>query len=148
MKLPSRFQYALRALVDLALHQGTGPVPVKAIAKRQGIPTRYLEQLFNRLRRQGLVRAERGPRGGFHLAQAPDQISVGFIFRSLELPGSSAPGNSLKGAVPPLDPSSAVWKQVETAVQTTLQATTLGDLVAQAREDTPAFITHRFPFHI
>ena len=63
-KPPSRVAYALKALVDLAIHQNLGPVTVATIAKRQGIPLRYLEQLFNRLRRKGLVVAERGPRGG------------------------------------------------------------------------------------
>ena len=55
MKPSSRMDYALKALVDLALHQGTGPVTVASIAKRQTIPGRYLEQLFNRLRRTGIV---------------------------------------------------------------------------------------------
>ncbi len=139
MKPSNGIQYVLRALVDLALHQHRGPVPVATIAKRQGIPAQYLEQLFNRLRRQGIVTAERGPRGGYRLGRSPKEIPVSDIFACLE--------NS-KGAVSSSDPAASVWRQVEAAVQTTLEATTLEVLVAQAREKAPALFDHRFTFHI
>lgn len=141
-----RFQYALRALVDLALHQGTGPVPVKGIAQRQGIPAQYLEQLFHQLKRHGLVIAERGPRGGYRLNRSPSEIPVSQIFQSLETRMAASPDRHPKGSSS--DPSLGLWKQVEAAVTTTLQATTLEDLVAQARESSPTLVTHRFPFHI
>ncbi len=143
-----RFQYALRALVDLALHQATGPVTVKAIAQRQRIPTRYLEQLLHRLRRQGLVIAERGPRGGYRLGRPSSQMPVSQIFQGLEARSTSLPIRSSKETSSSADPSLGLWKQVEAAVNTTLQATTLEDLVAQARESSPALVSHRFPFHI
>lgn len=140
MKPSSRVRYALSALVDLALHQQMGPVTVGTIAKRRGIPAQYLEQLFNRLRREGVVIAERGPRGGYCLSRSPREISVSTVFHCLENSSSEAPNRS--------DPAATVWKQVETAVQTTLEATTLEDLVAQARERTPSPINHPFTFHI
>ena len=145
MKVSSRLDYAVKALVDLALHQATGPVPVKAIAKRQEIPLRYLEQLFNRLRRNGLVVAERGPRGGYSLGTPADQITVSDIVKSME------PNGLLTRPAPPKgkkDPAAQVWKRVEAAVQTTLKATTLEALVAQASDQGPSNAKHRYTFHI
>ena len=139
MKPSSGVRYALQALVDLALHQEIGPVTVARIARRQGIPARYLEQLFNRLRREGIVVAERGPRGGYRLSRAPKEIQVNAIFQSLA---------DSKQPVPSTDPAADIWKQVESAVEATLKATTLETLVAQAREKNPSPIRHPFTFHI
>ena len=143
MRPSNRFRYSLRAMVDLTLHQATGPVTVAAVAKRQGIPSHYLEQLFNRLRRSGLLVAERGPRGGYRLKLPPNQIPVSAIFQSLELKKSP----SLSDSATP-DPTGAVWQQVETAVKTTLQATTLETLAAQVGRQVPSPIRHPFTFHI
>ncbi len=145
MKPSSGVRYALTALVDLALHQEIGPVTVARIARRQGIPARYLEQLFSRLRRKGIVAAERGPRGGYRLSRHPKEIPVAAVFRCLE------DSKSLQDSKPPVsstDPAADIWKQVEQAVQTTLEAATLETLVAQAREKTPSPIRHPFTFHI
>ena len=139
VKPSSRVRYALIGLVDLALHQQTGPVTVATIAKRQQIPARYLEQLFNRLRRDGIVAAERGPRGGYRLNRQPKEIPLSAVFRCLE---------ESRELVSAADPAAAVWEQVETAVQTTLKATTLESLAAQAREKAPSAIRHLFTFHI
>ena len=135
----SRFTYALKAMVDLAVHQGTGPVTTAAIAKRQGIPVRSLEQLFNRLRRGGLVVAARGPRGGYRLRRPAGEIPVREIFDALEPKQASAPAS---------DPARAIWQQVEKAVRTTLDATSLEALAEKARESAPGPIDHRFTFHI
>ena len=144
MRPSSRFTYALRALVDLTLHQGMGPVTVAAIAKRQQIPVHSLEQLFNRLRRKGLVAAERGPRGGYRLKRSADEIPVRAIFEVLELNKASA-----KRKTDGLgDPAKTIWQQVEKAVQSTLEATTLGALAAQVRDQADTPIQHRFTFHI
>lgn len=152
----SRFTYALKAMVDLAVHQGTGPATTAAIAKRQGIPARSLEQLFNRLRRGGLVEAARGPRGGYRLRRPPAEIPVREIFEALEPKRTPAQTPKRRGAVPaspaalssPADPARAVWQQVENAVRTTLDATSLEALAAQVRESSPEPIDHRFTFHI
>ncbi len=141
----SRFSYALKALVDLAVHQGTGPVTIASIAKRQSIPAQSLEQLFNRLRRSGLVEAERGPRGGYSLSRPAEQIRVRAIFEALE-PQALSPKKRL--AVSPDDPARSVWKQVESAVKTTLEATTLETLTVQMREKVAAPMKHRYTFHI
>ena len=139
----SRFSYALKALVDLAVHQATGPVTIASIAKRQSIPAGSLEQLFNRLRRSGLIEAERGPRGGYRLGRPAGQIPVQAVFEALE-----PQGLSLKRRFSADDPVRSVWQQVESAVKTTLDATTLEGLAAQMREKVAAPMKHRYTFHI
>ncbi len=139
----SRFSYALKALVDLTVHQGTGPVTIASIAKRQALPARSLEQLFNRLRRSGLVEAERGPRGGYSLSRPAGKIPVRAVFEALE-----PQALSLKQRFSADDPVRSVWQQVESAVKTTLDATTLEALAAQMREKVAAPMKHRYTFHI
>ena len=146
MRPSHRFSYALKAMVDLAVHQGIGPVTTAAIAKRQGIPVRSLEQLFNRLRRKGLVQAERWPRGGYRLGKPADQIPVRAVFETLELQAPSPKQKQRPGGDG--DPVRAIWKQVESAVQTTLEATTIGALAAQLRDQATTPIRHRYTFHI
>lgn len=76
MRLTTRGRYAVTAMLDLALHYDRGPVSLAAIAERQGISQSYLEQLFARLRRNGLVDGLRGPGGGYRLGRSGDEISV------------------------------------------------------------------------
>ena len=79
MKLTTKGRYAVTAMLDLALHYQQGAVTLADIARRQGISLSYLEQLFARLRRNGLVDSVRGPGGGYTLAEAPTKISVAQI---------------------------------------------------------------------
>ncbi|MGB1879121.1 MAG: Fe-S cluster assembly transcription factor [Gammaproteobacteria bacterium] len=76
MRLTTRGRYAVTAMLDLALHFERGPVSLAAIAERQGISQSYLEQLFARLRRNGLVDGMRGPGGGYKLGRPGGEISV------------------------------------------------------------------------
>ncbi len=79
MKLTTKGRYAVTAMLDLALHYEQGAVTLSEIARRQGISLSYLEQLFARLRRNGLVDSVRGPGGGYNLAMPPANISVAKI---------------------------------------------------------------------
>ncbi|MEE9559676.1 MAG: Fe-S cluster assembly transcriptional regulator IscR [Acidiferrobacterales bacterium] len=79
MKLTTKGRYAVTAMLDLALHYDQGAVTLADIARRQGISLSYLEQLFARLRRHGLVDSTRGPGGGYNLAKGPEQISIAQI---------------------------------------------------------------------
>lgn len=150
MRPTSRFQYSLRALVDLTLHQGTGPVTAAAIARRQGIPVYSLEQLFNRLRRKGLVIAERGPRGGYRLNRPAARISVQEIFELFE-PADRVESTRRSSVVEregAADPARSIWQQVENAVRTTLTAATLQTLADSMHEHAVTPIRHRYTFHI
>lgn len=86
MKISTRGQYGLHAMFDLAQHAGEGAQPLKAIAQRQHLPDNFLEQLLGALRKEGLVRTMRGAAGGYELARAPSEISVGQVLRALEGP--------------------------------------------------------------
>jgi Rrf2 family iron-sulfur cluster assembly transcriptional regulator len=79
MKLTTKGRYAVTAMLDLALHYQKGAVTLADIARRQGISLSYLEQLFAKLRRSGLVDSVRGPGGGYNLAMDPSKISVAEI---------------------------------------------------------------------
>lgn len=76
MRLTTKGRYAVTAMLDLALHNDHGPISLADISKRQGISLSYLEQLFSRLRKQGLVTSTRGPGGGYGLSRTADQIAV------------------------------------------------------------------------
>jgi Rrf2 family protein len=89
MRVSTRAEYGLRALIDLAQHYGQGPVLSREIATRQGLPEPYLNQLMTSLRRAGLVASKRGPTGGHVLARAPEAINLRDAFTVLE--GSTAP---------------------------------------------------------
>lgn len=83
MRLTTKGRYAVTAMLDLAIHYDKGVVTLAQIAARQGISLSYLEQLFARLRRQGLVASTRGPGGGYALAEAPTEISVAEIIGAI-----------------------------------------------------------------
>ncbi|MBR3503233.1 MAG: Rrf2 family transcriptional regulator [Clostridia bacterium] len=84
MKLSTRSRYGIHAMYDLACFAAGEPQPIKAIAERQKIPEAYLEQLIGPLRRSGLVKSVRGAQGGYLLARAPEEITVGAVMRALE----------------------------------------------------------------
>ena len=84
MRLTSKGRYAVTAMLDVALNSETGPVPLADISERQGISLSYLEQLFSRLRKNGLVSSVRGPGGGYCLARPASQITVADIVRAVD----------------------------------------------------------------
>jgi Rrf2 family transcriptional regulator, iron-sulfur cluster assembly transcription factor len=84
MKLSTKGRYAVRALVDLSRFSDQGPVNLKSISEREGISVSYLEQLFNRLRRNGIVKSVRGPGGGYLLARPRAEISIAQIVEAVE----------------------------------------------------------------
>lgn len=86
MKLSTKGRYGLKAMFDLAIHDGDLPIPLKSIAERQQISDHYLEQIISGLRKSGLVNSVRGPQGGYMLAHKPSEITVGDIIRVLEGP--------------------------------------------------------------
>ncbi len=83
MKLTTKGRYAVTAMLDLALHAQDGPVSLAEISTRQEISLSYLEQLFSRLRKQGLVTSTRGPGGGYRVARNLDEVDVAEIIKSV-----------------------------------------------------------------
>lgn len=84
MKLSTKGRYAVTAMMDIALHEKVGPVTLADISQCQGISLSYLEQLFSKLRRNGLVKGVRGPGGGYRLAKPAQQISMADIIDSVD----------------------------------------------------------------
>lgn len=83
MILTTRGRYAVTAMLDLALHAPSRPVTLAEIAERQSISLSYLEQIFSRLRRAGLVKSHRGPGGGYELIGSPAEISIAHVIGSV-----------------------------------------------------------------
>ena len=86
MKLSTRGRYGLKAMFDLALNYGDGPISLTSSAERQAISVNYLEQLISPLRKAMLVESVRGAQGGYMLAKSPNEITVGVILTTLEGP--------------------------------------------------------------
>jgi Rrf2 family protein len=82
IRVSSKGRYAVRALSDVAFHGASAPAQLKDVARRQRIPLRFLEQIFQDLRREGLVASKRGPRGGYQLARPAAEICVGDVLRA------------------------------------------------------------------
>ncbi len=86
MKVSTKGRYALRIMLDLALHDSGELVPLKEIAKRQGITLKYMEQIISPLSKAGFVQSSRGSNGGYRIARRPADITAGEILRALEGP--------------------------------------------------------------
>ncbi|MDI6814630.1 MAG: Rrf2 family transcriptional regulator [Dehalococcoidales bacterium] len=131
MKLSTRGQYGTRALLDLALHQGKEPVPLKDIAQRQQISVQYLEHLIAPLIAAGMVRSARGARGGVWLARTPQEVRLSEVIQLLE--GSIAPVECLNNpeSCPRSDLCAPrdIWGELKKAMDGVLESTTLQDLV-------------------
>jgi len=84
VRLTTKGRYAVTAMLDLAIHHGSGPIALADIAQRQGISLSYLEQLFSRLRRQSLVSSVRGPGGGYNLARSASEIHVAEVISAVD----------------------------------------------------------------
>lgn len=86
MRLTTKGRFAVTAMIDLAMRHGNGPVTLAGISDRQQISLSYLEQLFGKLRRHGLVESVRGPGGGYNLAKPSDRITVAEIILAVDEP--------------------------------------------------------------
>ena len=131
MKISTRGRYALRLMLDLALHDTGEYVSLRDISARQEISVKYLEQIVTALGRAGLVRSVRGPQGGYRLAKAPADYTAGDILRTIE--GSLAPVACLDDA-PNACPRAGecatlvLWERLFRAINETVDGMTLADL--------------------
>lgn len=139
MQLSTKGRYAVRAMFDLAFYSKGEPVPLSRISEREEISLHYLEQLFNKLRRGGVVESVRGPSGGFRLARKPSEITVEEIIRTVE--GqiqlvSCVEQSDKKKACHRADKcvTFLLWKRLGKNITDFLSAVTLQDLVEEARE--------------
>jgi Rrf2 family iron-sulfur cluster assembly transcriptional regulator len=132
MKLTTKGRYAVTAMLDLALHFDQGAVTLAEIAKRQGISLSYLEQLFAKLRRNGLVDSVRGPGGGYNLARMPQEITVASIIVAINenIDARKCGGEkNCDGEFKCM--THQLWEDLSTRISDFLTSITLGDLVSQ-----------------
>ena len=138
MRLSTKGRYGFRALLELALSYGQGPVHLKDIAAKQQISLKYLEQLIASLRAAGFVKSIRGAKGGYLLTRPPQEISLSEVFQALE--GSLAPVACVDDAGACLRANFCVtrdvWKEMKEALDKVLGPLTLKDLVEKHREKT------------
>jgi Rrf2 family protein len=151
MRLSTRSTYSLRALLELALAQGRGPVSAAIIAKRQALSVAYLEQLLHRLKRQGLVHSTRGPKGGYVLARTPEEITVADVVRGLEAGNGHRNGHGANGAGS--KHAQRMAEVVQHCVQERLVRSLEGVSLEALRDavqtgDEEASLDHRYVFHI
>jgi Rrf2 family iron-sulfur cluster assembly transcriptional regulator len=142
MRLTTKGRYAVTAMLDLALNQGSGPIALADIAQRQHISLSYLEQLFARLRRRGLVEGVRGPGGGYRLHRDSASISVAEVIdavhESVDATKCGGRHNCLDGGDECL--THELWHDLSTLIRQFLADVSLHDLVRRrvGRSDGPA----------
>ncbi len=132
MKLSTRGRYGLKAMFQLALHHGEGPIPLKQIAERQGLSENYLEQLFSTLKKDNLLSSVRGAQGGYMLSRSPEEITVGNILRSLE--GNMAPSECVIDEEHECSREDScvtklVWIKIKDSIDEVIDSITLQDML-------------------
>lgn len=137
MKFSTKGRYGLRAMVDVAVSGEKTPVPIQAIAKRQDLSEKYLEQLLGMLKKAGLVKSVRGNQGGYQIEGDLAEISVGDILRALEgelLPVDCAgfeEESTCKAAKSCV--TKYVWRKINESLEDTVNHITLDELVEQTK---------------
>lgn len=134
MKLSSRSQYAITAMLELALHEKTHPVTLFDISQKQKISLSYLEQLFANLRHHELVRGRRGPGGGYVLARDVKEISIADIVAAvddIQEKSTDEPALTSNGVS-----SDALWNNISHQIYDYLRSITLSDFLQQPQTQT------------
>jgi len=135
MKVSTKGRYGVRFMVELASHEKEGNVALKEISRRQAISEKYLWQVVNPLKKEGLIRAISGPRGGFTLARQPKEITLGDILAVLEgdmtlVACTKEPGACSRSNMCAMR---EVWKEIGQKLTDTLSSITLADIVSKQR---------------
>ena len=121
LSITSKSPYAVQALAELGRTGGTDPVPIGELARRRDIPVQFLEQLFAVLRRAGVLRSQRGVKGGYAFAKEPSQITVLEVVELLDGPvGRDATG---------------IFAEASAAARSVLEGTTIADIVERERRE-------------
>jgi Rrf2 family cysteine metabolism transcriptional repressor len=134
MRVSLKATYGIMASIDLAIHNGSIPVQSKAIARRQYIPVRFLEQVLHAMKQAGLVDSVRGAQGGYILAKVPSEVSLAEIVEALDgpvtIPRQPKLSHGRTSGRTPFDSLLCdIWARVRQAELGVLSAVTLKDLV-------------------
>lgn len=135
MMISTRGRYALRVMIDLAERGGSGYIPMKDIAQRQGLSLKYLERILPVLAKNGIVEGLQGKGGGYRLCRGPEEYTVGEILRLTE--GSLAPVSCMDCGAEPCDRAAdcrtrPLWQGLDRVVSGYLDSVTLAELMREA----------------
>jgi len=139
MRIATTSRYAVRAVFDVAYHGGGQPTQIKDISRRQKISQRYLEQIFNKLLRGGILKSRRGPRGGYMLARDPSETTVGEIITAAQgpvVPVECLSHNEARAKRCPMVPTCVtrhVWAETQRLLVDYFNSVTIADLCSIAR---------------
>jgi len=132
VRLSNKGRYAVRALFDIAYFNQGQATQAKDIAERQGIPPRFLEQIFQDLKRAGIVVSKRGPQGGYSLAGEADSVRLGDVIRALEGPLLLSGAND-QGEDDVVRVTEAVFRDLSQRVESCFDEVTLADICERAQ---------------
>lgn len=143
MKISTKGRYALRTMIDLAMNDTGENISIKAIAARQGISTKYLEQIISTLNKAGYVKSERGANGGYRLTKKPEEYTVGMILRLTE--GSLAITTCTQDEQNLCErycccTTVKVWEKINKAISDVVDNITIADLAADEQSSTNNFV--------
>jgi Rrf2 family iron-sulfur cluster assembly transcriptional regulator len=138
MRLTTKGRFAVTAMLDLTLHHQNGPVTLAVISERQRISQSYLEQLFSKMRRMGLVESVRGPGGGYSLSKKPECISVAEIIHAVdEMVDATQCGGRENCRDRKRCMTHGLWSRLNITIFNYLSSVTLADLVVEQQEVYP-----------
>ena len=147
MRLTTKGRFAVTAMIDVAMHGTKTPVTLAGVSQRQKISLSYLEQLFGKLRRHGLVESVRGPGGGYRLARASESISVAEVIVAVDEPidatqcaGRESCKDDGKRCM-----THELWANLNAHIFTFLRSVTLAELVAQQQRPEVAVLQDQRP---
>jgi Rrf2 family transcriptional regulator, cysteine metabolism repressor len=130
ISVTSKSRYAVVAMAELA-RSGSRPVPIAQVAERRGMPVQFLEQLFSTLRRDGLLQSQRGVKGGYTLARAPEEITVLEVVQALD-------GKVGQEA----DEAGGIWGEGVNALRDVFSSTTIADIARREADAAGAGMYH------
>ena len=149
MRLTTKGRYAVTAMLDLALHQNQGSINLSDISGRQGISLSYLEQLFSKLRRSGLVTSARGPGGGYTLDKSLENISVSDVINAVnESVDATRCGGQKNCQGDDRCLTHDLWEELSQQITNFLSSVTLSDLIVQRAVKLVAQRQDSFPIQI
>ena len=132
MILSTKGRYGLKAIFELSLSYGDGPVSLKKICDKYDISENYLEQLFGKLKRAGYIKTTRGAQGGYSLAMEPKDITVGMILRTLE--GEITASDCINKEICSRESICAtrvIWEKIEKSINDVIDNITLIDMIQE-----------------
>ena len=137
MKLSTKTRYAVRAVFDIAYHGRGHATQARDIARRQEVPLRYLEQIFQELRRANLVEAKRGPKGGYSLSRPAERITLGDVLRAVQGPIELLADEHLAerdGSNRPKAVTANIWRELAEKIGAAFDGVTIRDLCQRGEE--------------